>query len=75
MVTINGALRLRSFDATNGVIHIIDKVLVPSADRNIVQALDKKGDFSTLLTAVKITGLVSILESRKEQSRLFVLLN
>ena len=66
MVTINGALRLRSFDASNGVIHVIDKVLVPSADPNLVQVLEKKGDFSTLLTAAKIAGLVSTLQSRNE---------
>lgn len=64
VVTINGALRLRSFHASNGVIHVIDKVLVPSGDKNLVQTLDKKGEFSTLLTAAKIAGLVSTLQSR-----------
>uniref|UniRef100_A0A0P5HBI0 Fasciclin domain-containing protein n=2 Tax=Daphnia magna TaxID=35525 RepID=A0A0P5HBI0_9CRUS len=62
-VTINGALRLKTLEASNGIIYVIDKVLVPEPESNIVKVLEKKGIFSTLLTAFKITDLTSTVES------------
>lgn len=67
-VTINGALRLKTLMASNGVIYVIDKVLVPESERDIVQVLENKGGFSTLLTALKTTGLTDTLKSRKPTS-------
>jgi uncharacterized surface protein with fasciclin (FAS1) repeats len=42
--------------ATNGVIHVIDKVLLP-ADKNIVQTAQGLPDFSILVEAVLAAGL------------------
>lgn len=46
----------------NGVIHVIDTVIMPSGD-NIVATADKAGSFKTLITAVKAAGLDSTLSS------------
>lgn len=47
---------------SNGVIHVIDKVLVPGKIMDIVQTAQYYG-FSTLVTAVQTAGLVSTLNS------------
>ena len=46
---------------SNGVIHVIDTVLVPNKIMNIVQAAQYYG-FSTLVTAIQAANLVSTLE-------------
>ncbi|EFX90384.1 hypothetical protein DAPPUDRAFT_309644 [Daphnia pulex] len=56
-ITVNGALKIKTFEASNGIIHVIDKVLVPEPESNIIQVLEKKDKFSTLLTALNIAGL------------------
>ncbi len=45
---------------TNGVIHVIDTVMMPATD-NIPAVADKAGKFKTLLAAVKAAGLVETL--------------
>jgi transforming growth factor-beta-induced protein len=47
--------------ASNGVIHVIDRVLLP-VDRDIVQQA-QKNHFNTLLAAAKAAGLVDTLKS------------
>jgi uncharacterized surface protein with fasciclin (FAS1) repeats len=47
---------------SNGVIHVIDTVLMPSTD-NIPATADKAGSFKTLLAAAKAAGLVEALSS------------
>ncbi|MDX2147806.1 MAG: fasciclin domain-containing protein [Planctomycetota bacterium] len=42
--------------ASNGIIHVIDTVLMPST-RNIVQSASRIGKFKTLLKAVQAAGL------------------
>lgn len=42
--------------ASNGVIHIIDSVILP-ADKTIVETAVAAGNFTTLATALKATGL------------------
>ncbi|MCY2963733.1 MAG: fasciclin domain-containing protein [Planctomycetota bacterium] len=49
---------------SNGVIHVIDQVILPSAD-NIPQTAEKAGVFKTLLAAAKAAGLVEALSSDK----------
>jgi len=49
-------------DCSNGVIHVIDKVLVPPGIMNIVQTAQYY-DFSTIVTALQTAGLTSTLES------------
>jgi len=46
--------------ATNGVIHVIDRVILPES-KNIVGVADSAGSFSTLLAAAKAAGLAEVL--------------
>jgi len=45
---------------SNGMIHVIDEVLLPSAD-TIPATADKAGIFKTLLAAAKAAGVVDVL--------------
>ena len=47
--------------ASNGVIHVIDKVLIPPGVLNIVQMAQANPVFSTLVSAVASRGLVTAL--------------
>ncbi|MEL7483937.1 MAG: fasciclin domain-containing protein [Planctomycetota bacterium] len=47
--------------ATNGTIHVIDKVLMPSTD-DIIDTAVAAGSFGTLATAIKTAGLVEALK-------------
>ncbi len=58
----NARVIVRDVRATNGVIHIIDAVLLPPS-KDIVESLASKPEFSTLVTAVKAAGLVDTLKS------------
>jgi uncharacterized surface protein with fasciclin (FAS1) repeats len=61
------AISLPNVDASNGIIHVIDTVLLPPADAaaptlNIVETAQGNPDFSTLVTALSATSdLVSTL--------------
>lgn len=46
--------------ASNGVIHVIDAVILPSS-KNIVETAQAAGSFSTLLTAATKAGLAGVL--------------
>jgi transforming growth factor-beta-induced protein len=46
--------------ASNGVIHVIDQVLLPS-DKNLVEVASEAGTFNTLIAAVKAAGLADAL--------------
>lgn len=48
--------------ASNGVIHVVDSVLLPKP--NIVEAASADGRFKTLLAAAEAAGLVETLESK-----------
>merc|ERR1712176_344269 len=70
-VTINKHSRVTTADvgATNGVVHIIDTVLVPSSmstkkGKNIVDLAVGVKDLSTLVTALKAGRLVSALQAK-----------
>ncbi|XP_057380925.1 transforming growth factor-beta-induced protein ig-h3-like isoform X2 [Daphnia carinata] len=62
-VTINGALKIRTIEATNGIIHVINKVLIPEPQSNIIEVLEKKGKFTTLLTALAVAGLTTTIQN------------
>ncbi len=49
---------------SNGVIHVVDQVLLPSGD-NIPATANKAGTFKTLLAAAKAAGLVDVLAGDK----------
>lgn len=51
-------------EATNGVIHVIDQVLLPPVPQpDIVDTAASTGSFSTLLAAAKAAGLVDALKA------------
>jgi len=56
-------LVVRDIPATNGVIHVIDAVLVPPADEpgTIVDVAVANGNFTTLVTALQTAGLDATL--------------
>lgn len=47
-------------ECSNGVIHVIDRVIMPSSD-SILETATKAGSFQTLAAAVKTAGLVEAL--------------
>ncbi len=48
--------------AANGIIHVIDRVLLPEPIADIVQIARGAGIFNTLLAAVEAAGLTSVLK-------------
>ncbi|MDX2132653.1 MAG: fasciclin domain-containing protein [Planctomycetota bacterium] len=60
-VTVDGAtVTAADVGATNGVIHVIDTVIMPSTD-TVVQTAVKNGNFKTLASLLEKTGLVGAL--------------
>lgn len=66
-VTLNGTSKVTSADimATNGVIHVIDEVLLPSdfVAQTIVQIAASNPDFSTLVSVLSKPELSDLLEA------------
>merc|ERR1719440_2611822 len=69
MINQQAKVTTADVDATNGVVHIIDTVLIPpsmqttSTSKNIVELAVGVEDLSTLVTALKAGNLVSALEA------------
>lgn len=62
--------------ADNGVIHVLDAVLMPPADMhtptmNIVETAVDAGSFTTLLSALQATGLDTVLADEDTQFTVF----
>ncbi|HAO65513.1 MAG TPA: hypothetical protein DCR17_02335 [Verrucomicrobiales bacterium] len=65
-VRVNDAvLRQADVSTSNGIVHIIDSVLVPTKEgpTSILETANKAGSFKTLLAAVETAGLEDYLES------------
>ncbi|MFT4548987.1 MAG: transforming growth factor-beta-induced protein [Verrucomicrobiales bacterium] len=64
-VRINGASIVNAdITCSNGVIHVIDSVLLPPAPANDIPSVAKRaGSFGTLLAAVQAAGLDGVLAS------------
>ncbi len=61
-VSIDGAKVVTTdINATNGVIHVIDSVILPS-EKNIVDTAVAAGSFKTLAAALDAAGLISTLQ-------------
>merc|ERR1712147_105276 len=64
-INTNSMVTMADIAATNGVVHIIDTVLMPPAPKptkNIVQLALGTKSLSTLVTALKAGGLVTALQ-------------
>ncbi|WP_156888482.1 fasciclin domain-containing protein [Proteocatella sphenisci] len=60
---IDGAtITMTDIVTSNGVIHVIDAVMLPEAKMDIVDTAVAAGDFKTLVAAVKAAGLVDTLK-------------
>jgi uncharacterized surface protein with fasciclin (FAS1) repeats len=60
-VHVDGATVVKTdIQCSNGVIHVIDQVILPSVD-NILATADKAGTFKTLLAAANAAGVVGVL--------------
>ena len=63
-VMINGAKVVTTdIKCSNGVIHVIDSVIMPPEKADIVDTAIGAGSFNTLVAAVKAAGLVETLKS------------
>lgn len=51
--------------ASNGVLHLIDRVMFPLSTDNAVQYLAKHPDLGTLLYSVAETTLPAVLQGRQ----------
>ncbi len=58
----NALVTATDIDCTNGVIHVIDTVILPET-KNIVEVADAAGSFGTLLAAAKAAGLAGVLST------------
>ena len=67
-VFVDGAqVTMPDVEATNGVIHVIDSVLIPkeaTAPKTIVQTAVAAGSFKTLASLLKKAGLVGTLQGK-----------
>ena len=62
-VMVDGATVISpDIGASNGIIHVIDKVLLPEPVADILQTAEGAGVFNTLLAAVEAAGLTSTLQ-------------
>lgn len=60
-VKVSGAGVVRTdIECSNGLIHVVDEVLLPSTD-DLVKTASKAGSFTTLLTAARAAGLAATL--------------
>jgi transforming growth factor-beta-induced protein len=73
VVTVNGATVVSTDIKTkNGVIHVIDTVMMPMAD--IVDTAVAAGSFKTLAAALGAAGLVDTLKSKGPRLSMALLL-
>ena len=62
-VLVDGAeVVLADVQASNGVIHVIDQVILP-ASADVVETAASAGIFDTLLTAARAAGIVDLLKA------------
>lgn len=69
-VKVGGAKVVKTdIKASNGVIHVIDSVMIPPSaggiENSIVDVAASAGDFNTLAKALKATGLAEVLDTKE----------
>ena len=57
----NATVTATDIEASNGIIHVIDQVILPESIEDIVQVAQGAGIFNTLLAAVEAAGLTEVL--------------
>lgn len=71
----NARVVTTDIEASNGIIHVIDSVLVPlpapEPTGNIVEVAQAAGDFSTLIAAAQAAGLDSVLADETQTLTVF----
>lgn len=71
-VSINEASIVQTdIEASNGVIHVIDQVILPPDLGNIAETAQAAGNFTTLLTALEATGLDETLTDEESLFTVF----
>jgi len=58
----NAAITATDIEASNGVIHVIDRVILPEPIADIIQTARSAEVFNTLLTAIEAAGLTDALK-------------
>jgi len=58
----NAIVTATDIRADNGIIHVVDQVMLPEAIEDIIQVARGAGIFNTLLTAVEAAGLTDVLK-------------
>jgi len=58
----NATITATDIRADNGIIHVIDQVILPEAIEDILQVAKGAGVFNTLLAAVEAAGLTDVLK-------------
>lgn len=62
MITVNGARIVKpDIQATNGVIHIVDRVIFPIPQGPIYTTLKNDSRYSILVSAIEKAGLATLL--------------
>lgn len=72
MITVNGARVVRpDIQASNGVIHIIDRVIFPVPQADIYNTLknDPQQRYTTFVSAIERAGLIAVLANPTGRSR------
>ena len=65
MVTAEGSpITMADQMASNGVIHVISRVMYPIPMGDVVDIVSTMSNFTTLLTAVKTAGLAETLKGK-----------
>ena len=67
----DATITMTDIQASNGVIHVIDAVLMPPPPATIVDVAIEAGDFSTLLAAVDAAGLTATLSDPSQNLTVF----
>ncbi|MGB6036334.1 MAG: fasciclin domain-containing protein [Cryomorphaceae bacterium] len=63
-ISVNGAnVTVANLVGINGVVHVIDAVIIPDDQLNVYDAITNSPDHTTLLTAVDAAGLDAALQS------------
>ena len=64
ITSVNGKWIVRSIEADNGVVHMVNGFLFPPNEYSIGEVVKKQGEVSKLLEVVEIAGLMENLSGK-----------